>query len=177
LTCSCASGSVAVAWCAHRTTSEVLPTRRPGHHQDRYRPGGHYQAGNTAGSKAPSSADRPVSAATSAGSSHGSGRASPGAVAGPAWPGEEAAASAAVLSFVLAASTAEEGGGAANSSRTCPVSPRVLASSPAVSLWAVRLIPRSRSLSVRGLSPAASASSPCVSGSPGIYWAPGAGPA
>ena len=47
--------------------------------------------------------------------------------------------------------------------RTGPARPSASASRTAVSLWAVRLMPRSRSLTVRGLTPAASASSSWVS--------------
>jgi hypothetical protein len=52
---------------------------------------------------------------------------------------------------------------ATNSSRAGPARPSARASSSAVSLRAVRLIPRSRSLTERGLTLAASASSSCVS--------------
>jgi hypothetical protein len=49
-----------------------------------------------------------------------------------------------------------------NSSRAGPARPSAPASKTAVSLCALRWIPRSRSLTDRGLSPAASASSSCV---------------
>ncbi len=52
---------------------------------------------------------------------------------------------------------------ATNNDRTGSARPSAPASSTAVSLRAVRLIPRSRSLTDRGLKPAASASSSCVS--------------
>ena len=52
---------------------------------------------------------------------------------------------------------------ATNSPLTGPSRPSASASRTAVSLWAVRLMPRSRSLTVRGLTPAASASSSWVS--------------
>ena len=51
---------------------------------------------------------------------------------------------------------------ASNSARAGPIRPSASASSRAVSLRAVRLMPRSRSLTERGLSLAASASSSCV---------------
>ena len=52
---------------------------------------------------------------------------------------------------------------ATNNSATAPGRPSARASNTAVSLRAVRLMPRSRSLTGRGLTPAASASSSCVS--------------
>ncbi len=80
---------------------------------------------------------------------------------------EAAAAAAPGATSCTAASTSAAGprprAAATNSARTGPARPSASASSPAVSLWAVRWIPRSRSLTDRGERPAASASSSWVS--------------
>ena len=62
-----------------------------------------------------------------------------------------------------AAAVARPRAAASNSARRGPARPSAPASSRAVSLWAVRLMPRSRSLTDRGDRPAASASSSWVS--------------
>ena len=78
-----------------------------------------------------------------------------------------ARARSSVASRCMAASTSAAGArpraAATNKSRTAPARPSAPASNSAVSLRAVRLTPRSRSLTDRGLRPAASASSSCVS--------------
>ena len=124
----------------------------PGHPADRVdpdHPAGTVRLGQPAPAAAPARS-RPVKQAMSRGSVRVAAAAdAPGASASPA------------------ARTSRRRGppraAATNGTCTGPVRPSAPASSRAVSFRAVRLTPRSRSLTDRGLSPAASASSSCVS--------------
>ena len=80
----------------------------------------------------------------------------------PAAPGPRQAASPCRAASTSAAGTRPRAA-ATNKGRTGSARPSAAASNSAVSLRAVRLMPRSKSLTDRGLRPAASASSSCVS--------------
>jgi hypothetical protein len=101
-----------------------------------------------------SSLSRPVKLAISRGSARVA-----AAAEAPAAPSAAAASRAASTS----AAGARPRAAATNAARTGPIRPSASASSPAVSLRAVRLTPLSRSLTDRGERLAASASSSCVS--------------
>ena len=147
---NCPSGKLPVNRCAACTAKVVLPT--PAIPSIRQIPGGLPSAVTLASvpRSCASSGSRPVKLPISRGRLRVTTAAEP---------------SAALSS--LAASTSAAGArpraAATNSTRTCPFRLSASASITAVSLRAVRLIPRSRSLTDRGLRPAASASSSCVS--------------
>jgi len=152
---NCPSGNSPASWCAARTARVVLPTPAiPPITHSRTTP---LPAPAAASISSRSSCCRPVNEAISRGSVRVAAAAPPGTVSGdvPSTTCRQAASTSAAGPRPRAA--------ARNKARTGSARPSASASSKAVSLRAVRLIPRSRSLTDRGLSPAASASSSWVS--------------
>jgi hypothetical protein len=147
---NCPSGKLPASLCAACTTKVVLPI--PAIPSITHISGGPPSAARPVSipSSRASSGSRPVKPPTSRGRLRVAAAADP-----PAAPSRLAASTSAAITRPRAAAT--------NSTRTSAGRLSASASSTAVSLRAVRLIPRSRSLTDRGLMPAASASSSCVS--------------